>query len=106
MLRALLSFLDETCREWRDLNYINDNNNNKNDNEDNHHNNDNNNNNSGNNNANNHNNDTPGLHNKIPAHKIFARVWVAQDLFCSYVAAKIFQGLGLKRRESCNGDRV
>ena len=21
---------------------------------------------------------TPGLHNKIPAHKIFARVWVAQ----------------------------
>ena len=22
--------------------------------------------------------DTPGLHNKIPAHKIFARVWVAQ----------------------------
>ena len=23
--------------------------------------------------------DTPGLHNKIPAHKIFARVWVAQE---------------------------
>ena len=22
---------------------------------------------------------TPGLHNKIPAHKIFARVWVAQE---------------------------
>ena len=50
---------------------------------------------------------TPGLHNKIPAHKIFARVWVAQKfLFCSLVAAKIFQGLGPKRRESCNGDRV
>ena len=26
---------------------------------------------------------TPGLHNKIPAHKIFARVWVAQKSFCS-----------------------
>ena len=25
--------------------------------------------------------DTPGLHNKIPAHKIFARVWVAQKSF-------------------------
>ena len=25
---------------------------------------------------------TPGLHNKIPAHKIFARVWVAQKSFC------------------------
>ena len=49
---------------------------------------------------------TPGLHNKIPAHKIFARVWVAQESFLSYVAAKIFQGLGPKRRESCNGDRV
>ena len=24
---------------------------------------------------------TPGLHNKIPAHKIFARVWVAQESF-------------------------
>ena len=24
---------------------------------------------------------TPGLHNKIPAHKIFARVWVAQKSF-------------------------
>ena len=22
---------------------------------------------------------TPGLHNKIPAHKIFARVWLAQE---------------------------
>ena len=22
---------------------------------------------------------TPGLHNKIPAHKTFARVWVAQE---------------------------
>ena len=49
---------------------------------------------------------TPGLHNKIPAHKIFARVWVAQKSFCSLVAAQIFQGLGPKRRESCNGDRV
>ena len=26
---------------------------------------------------------TPGLHNKIPAHKIFARVWVAQKPFLS-----------------------
>ena len=26
---------------------------------------------------------TPGLHNKIPAHKIFARGWVAQKSFCS-----------------------
>ena len=26
---------------------------------------------------------TPGLHNKIPAHKIFARVWVAQEPFVS-----------------------
>ena len=26
-------------------------------------------------------NHTPGLHNKIPAHKIFARVWVAQESF-------------------------
>ena len=25
---------------------------------------------------------TPGLHNKIPAHKIFARVWVAHESFC------------------------
>ena len=49
---------------------------------------------------------TPGLHNKIPAHKIFARVWVAQEPICSLVAAKIFQGLGPKRRKSCDGDRV
>ena len=26
---------------------------------------------------------TPGLHNKIPPHKIFARVWVAQEPICS-----------------------
>ena len=25
---------------------------------------------------------TPGLHNKIPAHKIFAKVWVAQEPIC------------------------
>ena len=25
---------------------------------------------------------TPGLHNKIPAHKTFARVWVAQEPIC------------------------
>ena len=49
---------------------------------------------------------TPGLHNKIPAHKIFARVWVAQKSLFSLVAAKIFQGLGPKRRKSCDGDRV
>ena len=49
---------------------------------------------------------TPGLHNKIPAQKIFARGWVAQEPICSYVVAKTFQGLGPKRRESCNGDRV
>ena len=49
---------------------------------------------------------TPGLHNKIPPRKIFARVWVAQEPFFSKVAAKIFQGLGPKRRESCNGDWV
>ena len=48
---------------------------------------------------------TPGLHSKIPAHKIFARVWVAQEPFFSQVAAKTFQGLGPKRRESCYGDR-
>ena len=49
---------------------------------------------------------TPGLHNKIPARKTFARVCAAQESFLSHVAAKIFQGLGPKRRESCNGDRV
>ena len=49
---------------------------------------------------------TPGLHNKIPAHKIFARVWVAQKSFSSLVAANIFQGLGPKRQKSCYGDRV
>ena len=48
---------------------------------------------------------TPSLHNKIPAQKIFARGWVAQKSFCSQVVAKIFQGLGPKRRESFNGDR-
>ena len=47
----------------------------------------------------------PGLHNKIPAHKIFARVWVAQEPILSQVA-KIFQGLGPKRRKSCDGDLV
>ena len=26
---------------------------------------------------------TPGLHNKIPAYKIFARGWVAQEPICS-----------------------
>ena len=26
---------------------------------------------------------TPGLHNKIPANKTFARVWVAQEPICS-----------------------
>ena len=25
---------------------------------------------------------TPSLHNKIPAHNIFARVWVAQEPIC------------------------
>ena len=49
---------------------------------------------------------TPGLHDKIPAHKIFARVWVAQEPIVYIINAKIFQGLGPKRRESCNGDRV
>ena len=49
---------------------------------------------------------TPGLHNKIPAHKIFARVWVAQESIFYTINAKIFQGLGPKRRESCNGDWV
>ena len=51
-------------------------------------------------------NTTPGLHNKIPPRKIFARVWVAQEPICSQVVAKNFQGLGPKRRESCNGDWV
>ena len=32
---------------------------------------------------------TPGLHNKIPAHKIFARVWVAQEPICYTINAKI-----------------
>ena len=50
---------------------------------------------------------TPGLHNKIPALKIFARGWVAQEsIFFYTINAKTFQGLGPKRRESCNGDRV
>ena len=49
---------------------------------------------------------TPGLHNKIPAHKIFARVCIAQKSLLPLVAAKIFQGLGPKRRESCNGPGV
>ena len=26
---------------------------------------------------------TPALHSKIPAHKIFARVWLAQEPICS-----------------------
>ena len=61
----------------------------------------------------NHNNDnnktnqnTPGLHNKIPAYKIFARGWVAQTCLVYTINAKLFQGLGPKRRESSNGDRV
>ena len=29
----------------------------------------------------NNNDETPGLHHKIPPHKIFARVWVAQESF-------------------------
>ena len=49
---------------------------------------------------------TPGLHNKIPAYNIFARGWVAQESIFYTINAKIFQGLGPKRRESCNGDRV
>ena len=73
-------------------------------------------NNNNNDNGSNHNNNTdnndnthdstPGLHNKIPAYNIFARGWVAQICFFSLVAAKIFQGLGPKRPESSNGDRV
>ena len=50
-------------------------------------------------------NGTPGLHNQISAQKIFARGWVAQEPICSQVVAKIFQGLGPKRRESSNGDQ-
>ena len=49
---------------------------------------------------------TPGLHHKILHHKMFARVWVAQEPICSWVVAQIFQGLGPKRWESCNGDWV
>ena len=49
---------------------------------------------------------TPGLHHKIPALKIFARGWVAQEPVFYTTKAKIFQGLGPKRRESCDGDRV
>ena len=49
---------------------------------------------------------TPCLHNKIPALKIFTRGWVAQEPICYTINAKIFQGLGPKRRQSCNGDRV
>ena len=52
------------------------------------------------------NSNTPGLHNKIPAHKIFARVWVAQEPIFYTINAKIFQSLGPKRWKSCNGDRV
>ena len=36
-----------------------------------------------NNNTTHNNNNTPGLHNKIPAQKIFARGWVAQEPICS-----------------------
>ena len=50
--------------------------------------------------------DTPGLHNKIPALKIFAMGWVAQESIVCTINALIFQGLRPKRRESCNGDRV
>ena len=57
-------------------------------------------------NVNSNNTTTPGLHNKIPALKIFARGWVAQEPICYSINAKTFQGLGPKRRESCNGDRV
>ena len=32
---------------------------------------------------------TPGLHNKIPALKIFARGWVAQEHICYTISAKI-----------------
>ena len=49
---------------------------------------------------------TPGLHNKIPALKIFARGWVAQESIFYTINTKIFPGLGPKRRESSNGDRV
>ena len=49
---------------------------------------------------------TPGLHNNIPAHKIFARVWVAQEPIFYTINGKTFQGLGPKRRESCDGDWV
>ena len=49
---------------------------------------------------------TPGLHNKIPALKIFARGWVAQEPIFYTINAEIFQGLGPKRRESCHGDLV
>ena len=38
--------------------------------------------------------------------KIFARGWIAQEPIFYTVNAKIFQGLGPKRRESCDGDRV
>ena len=41
--------------------------------------------------------DTPGLHNKIPALKIFARGWVAQESIFHTINAKTFQGLGPKR---------
>ena len=45
-----------------------------------------------NNNNNNDNDDddddnTPGLHNKIPALKIFATGWVAQEPICSWIVA-------------------
>ena len=33
-------------------------------------------------------NRTPGLHNKIPAYKIFARGWVAQKSICYTINAK------------------
>ena len=49
---------------------------------------------------------TAGLHNKIPAQKILAGGWVAQEPICSQVVAKIFQGLGPQSLESSNGDRV
>ena len=43
---------------------------------------------------------------RFPLRRFSPGAGLLRNRFFSYVAAKTFQGLGPKRRESCNGDRV
>ena len=43
---------------------------------------------------------------RFPLRRFSPGAGLLRNRFSSLVAAKIFQGLGPKRRESCNGDRV